>query len=202
MNGLLVNDVKALLAVAAGALVVGLAGCASGTPQGPVVRQGVNAQGVKTVSVDPAPLLCSTPRCPMLGASWAADRPGIAMLVVGLPYQRHEVLGADFYLGPDGVSHVRSRSRGEPPTLVYPATEFDVPLRLISQIANSQRSWVRVITVDGVRVDESLDIGEERAQAAEAMALFLSAVSATGTKGVPDVGAPRGGLLDRLDMQQ
>ncbi len=186
----------------AGGLAMLLWGCGSVRQAPAAVEQGVDAQGTKTVTAAPAPLVCSGPRCPMLGAAWSADRPGLVVLTVGLPYQSSEVTGADFHLGPDGIVRIRLPVQGKSPALGYPATSFDVPLRLVSQIAYTPRSWLRVHTADGLRVDESIDTGEERAQAADTMATFLSMVQTAGGKSVPAVGTPRGGVFERLGVGQ
>lgn len=184
---------------AAGALV--LAGCASQQEQlVPQVQQGERA-GVKTISVAAAPLVCDGPRCPALAAVWAADKPGQAVLTIGLPYQSAEVTGADFHLGPAGVVRVRSRSSANAGVLGYPATAFDVPLRLATQIAYTPRSWLRVYTADGKHVDETIDSGEARARAAEAFAYFITAVEQAGGQG-SSTDAPRGGLFERLGIEE
>ena len=70
-------------------------------------------------------------------------------------------------------------------------------LRLVDQIAYTPRSWVRVHTADGRSVDETLNSGEERSKAVEAMSYFVTAVeSASGQVANPD--SSRGGLMDRL----
>ena len=72
-----------------------------------------------------------------------------------------------------------------------------MPLRLVDQIAYTPRSWVRVYTADGRSVDETLNSGEQRSKAVEAMSYFVMAVeSASGQAANPD--STRGGLLDRL----
>jgi outer membrane murein-binding lipoprotein Lpp len=57
---------KFWLAGVLGALVV--AGCASKQAL-PQVQQGVDAKGVKTVTVAPEKVQCSRPQCPTLAAS-------------------------------------------------------------------------------------------------------------------------------------
>jgi len=185
---------KFWLAGAFGALV--LAGCASQQTLVPQIQQG-ESEGKKTVTVAPASAACSRPQCPVLAAAWSAAKPAQAVLTVGLPHQAAEVTGADFHLGGGQAVRVRSRSRAEAAALGYPATAFDVLLRLVDQIAYTPRSWVRVHTADGRSVDETLNSGEERSKAVEAMSYFVTAVeSASGQVANPD--SSRGGLMDRL----
>lgn len=180
-----------------GALV--LAGCASQQSLVPQVRQGVADGGAKTVAVAPEKAVCTQTRCPVLAASWVGSKAGQAVLTVGLPYQSAQVTGVDFHLGTSEVMRVRSLSRTEAPKLDFPATAFDVPLILIDRIAYSPRSWMRVYTDDGRIVDETLNSGEQRAKAAEAMSHFLTAVEAASGKAV-NSDSQRGGLFERLGV--
>lgn len=181
----------------AGALAaLALVGCASKQSLVPQIQQTV-VDGAKTVTVAPESTVCSLPQCPVLAAAWSSAKPAQAVLIVGLPRQAADVTGADFHLGGGQPVRVRSRSRAEAPALGYPATAFDVPLRLVDQIAYTPRSWVRVYTADGRSVDETLNSGEQRSKAVEAMSYFVMAVeSASGQAANPD--STRGGLLDRL----
>lgn len=173
-----------------------LAGCAGSSQKLlPQVRQGQAEGGAKTVTVAPENVVCSRYQCPVLAAAWTSAKAGQAVLTVGLPYQAAEVTGADFHFGSRTV-HVRSRSRTEAPALGFPATAFDVPLGLIDQIAYMPRSWVRVHTADGRSVDETLNSGDQRGKAVEAMSYFLSAVETASGKTVGTEN--RGGLLERL----
>lgn len=186
---------KLWLAGVAGAMI--LAGCANRQTLVPQIQQGVAEGGAKTVTVAPESVVCSQPRCPTLAAAWTSAKPGQAVLTVGLPHQTAEVTGADFHLGASQAIRVRSRSRAEAPALGYPATSFDVPLRLVDQIAYTPRSWVRVYTADGRSLDETINSGEQRGKAVESMSYFLTAVEGASGKPVsPD--SNRGGLLDRL----
>lgn len=177
--------------LALGALLV-LASCANTQVQ-PVV-QGQDARGMQTLSVGAEPVVCSGPRCPQLAASWSAAKPGQAVLSVALA--QHQVRSVDFHLGPAGVVRLR-----QPAAVPGEAVaRFDVPLRVIAQIAYTPRSWLRVYTADGVQIDESLDTGEARARASEALGHFLTAVQAAGGKG-GEADVPRGGLLERLGIE-
>ncbi|MHA7600512.1 hypothetical protein ACX12L_11285 [Alicycliphilus sp. T452] len=178
-------------------LASALAGCAG--PQGlvPQVQQGQAEGGAKTVTVAPESAACSRAQCPVLAAAWSSAKAGQAVLTVGLPYQTAEVTGADFHFGGSQTVHVRSRSRADAQALGFPATAFDVPLGLIDQIAYMPRSWVRVYTADGRSVDETLDSGEQRGRAVEAMGHFLRAVESASGKAI-STESNRGGLLERL----
>ncbi|MDE2413587.1 MAG: hypothetical protein KGM60_02420 [Comamonadaceae bacterium] len=178
-------------------LAAALAGCAATQKQVPQVRQGLAEDGAKTVTVASESVLCSRTQCPVLAAAWTSAKAGQAVLTVGLPYQKAEVTGADFYLGGSQTVHVRSRSRAEAPALGFPATTFDVPLGLIDQIAYAPRSWLRVYTADGRSVDESLNSGDQRSRAVEAMSYFLTAVESASGRTI-DTSGNRGGLLERL----
>lgn len=176
-----------------------LAGCASQQSLVPQVRQSVAEDGARTVTVAPESVVCSRPQCPVLGASWTSAKAGLAVLTVGVPHQSAQVTGADFYLGVKPVARVRSRSGTAAQALAFPATAFDVPLTLIDQIAYSPRSWVRVHMADGRSVDETINSGDQRAKAAEAMSHFVAAVEAASGKAV-NTDSPRGGLFDRLGV--
>ncbi|GAO23455.1 hypothetical protein ALISP_3275 [Alicycliphilus sp. B1] len=152
-----------------------LAGCAGSQRLVPKVEQGQAEGGAKTVTVASESVACSRPQCPVLAAAWTSAKAGQAVLTVGLPYQKAEVTGADFHFGGSQTVHVRSRSRADAPALGFPATAFDVPLGLIGQIAYAPRSWVRVHTADGRSVDETLNSGDQRGRAVEAMSYFLAA---------------------------
>lgn len=176
-----------------------LAGCASQQTLVPQVRQAVDDSGAKTVTVAPERTICSRTQCPVLAGAWSSAKPGQAVLTIGLPYQASEVTGADFHIGSGQVIRVRSRSHAQPAdsALGFPATAFDVPLTLVSQIAYTARSWVRVYTADGRSVDEAISSGDQRGRAVEAMHHFYTAIEAAGanTGATP---ANRGGLFDRL----
>lgn len=179
--------------------ILALTACASKQTLVPQVEQGVAGDGAKTVTVAPEKVACTQPQCPTLAAAWTGAKAGQAVLTVGLPYQKAEVTGADFHFGGSQTVRVRSRSRAEAPTLDYPATAFDVPLRLVDDIAYAPRSWVRIYTADGRIVDESINSGEQRGKAAEAMSHFLAAVeAASGQPANPD--SNRGGLFERLGV--
>lgn len=177
-----------------------LAGCASRQSLEPQVRQAVAEGGAKTVTVAAESVVCLRPQCPVLAGAWTSAKAGQAVLTVGLPYQTAEVTGADFHLGSQLV-HVRSRSRTAAPALGFPATAFDVPLALVGQIAYAPRSWVRVHTADGRSVDETMNSGDERSRAVEAMHYFFTAIEAAGGN---SGAAPtnRGGLFERLGVEK
>lgn len=186
---------KFWLASALGVLV--LAGCASKQTLVPQVTQGVAADGAKTVAVAPEKVVCgTTAACPVLAASWTSAKAGQAVLTVGLPGQQAQVTGADFHFS--GVDTVRLRlpSRGEAPALGYPAMAFDVPLRVVSQIAYTQRSWVRVHLAGGRTVDETINSGDQRGKAVESLSYFLAAVEASGGTGAN--AQRKGGLFEAL----
>lgn len=174
-----------------------LAGCASRQGLVPQVQQGVGEGGAKTVSVAAERAVCERLQCPLLAASWSGAKAGQAVLTVGLSGQAAEVTGVDFHVGGSQVVRVRSHSRSPAPALGFPATAFDVPLSLVGQLAYASRSWVRVYTADGRSVDETLNSGEQRSRAVEAMSHFLMAVESASGKAVP-VQGQRGGLLDLL----
>lgn len=178
-------------------LVAALAGCAGPQTLTPQVQQGRAEGGAKTVTVAPESVVCSRPQCPVLAAAWTGAKAGQAVLTVGLPYQKAEVTGADFHFGGSQTVRVRSRSRADAPALGFPATAFDVPLGLIDQIAYAPRSWVRVYTADGRSVDETLNSGDQRGRAVEAMSYFLTAVESASGNAINTSGN-RGGLLERL----
>lgn len=188
---------KKLLLLPCALLAAALAGCAGTQRLVPQVRRGQGEGDSRTVSVAPESVLCSRTQCPVLAAAWASTKAGQAVLTVGLPYQKAEVTGADFHFDGGQPVRVRSRSQAHVPALDFPGTSFDVPLALIDQIANAQRSWLRVYTDDGRSVDESLTGGGQRGRAVEAMSYFLSAVESASGKAV-DTSGSRGGLLERL----
>ena len=189
---------KFWLAGALGALV--LAGCAGKEGLVPRLQQGVTDDGAKTVTVAPEPVVCSQTRCPVLAASWSGAKAGLAVLTVGLPQQAAEVTGADFHFGSSEAVRVRSRSRTAAPAVGYPATAFDVPLRVVSQIAYTPRSWVRVYLADGRTVDETINSGDQRGKAVEALSYFLAAVEASGGAGAN--AERKGGLFERLGSEK
>ena len=180
-----------------------LAGCASQQTLVPQVRQAVDDSGAKTVAVAPERAACSRTQCPVLAGAWSSAKPGQAVLTIGLPYQAGDVTGADFHFGSSQVVRVRSRSHTQPAALAlgFPATAFDVPLTLVGQIAYAPRSWVRVHTADGRSVDETVNSGEQRSRAVDAMHLFFTTIeSAGGNTGAAP--ANRGGLFDRLGVEK
>ena len=185
---------KALLAIALGVLV--LTGCASRQASNSLVQQGVTPSGDKTVSVAPARLACSGYQCPVIGVQWSSARAGIAVMTLGVPDQKAEVTGADFYLGSSEVVRVRSRSQTPAAAQAFPVTSFDVPLTLVERLAYTPRSWVKVHTAER-SVDENLTTGEQRGKAAEGMAYFMDAVDKVSGR-TPSPDAKRGGLFDLL----
>lgn len=186
---------KFWLAGALGALV--LAGCASRQTLVPQVTQGVAADGAKTVAVAPAKVVCgATAACPVLAASWTSAKAGQAVLAVGLPGQQAQVTGADFHFSGTDTVRLHLPSRGAAPAPGYPTMAFDVPLRVVSQIAYSQRSWVRVHLADGRTVDETINSGDQRSEVMETLSHFLAAVEASGGTGAND--QRRGGLFEAL----
>lgn len=187
---------KFWLAGVLGALVV--AGCASKQALVPQVQQGVDAKGVKTVTVAPERVQCSRPQCPTLAASWSAAKKGQAVLSIGLPNQQAAVTGADFHFGSGEVLRVRSRSQTAAMQQGYPATAFDVPLRTMERLAYSPRTWVRVYT-EGGNVDETINSGEETSRAFTAMNYFMGGVEAATGQG-PSADVNTGGLMDRLGL--
>ena len=188
---------KFWLAGVLGALVV--AGCASKQALVPQVQQGVDAKGVKTVTVAPEKVLCSRPQCPTLAASWSGAKQGQAVLSIGLPYQQAAVTGADFHFGSGEVLRVRSRSQTAALQQGYPATAFDVPLRTMERLAYAPRSWVRVYTEGGGSVDETINSGEEISRAFTGMNYFMTSVQAATGQG-PSDDVNQGGLMDRLGL--
>ena len=179
-----------------------LGGCATRQTLVPQVQQGVADDGAKTVTVAPQSAVCMRLQCPVLAGAWSSAKAGQAVLTVGLPHQAAEVTGADFHLGSGQVVRVRSRSHvASAPAWGLPATAFDVPLTLVGQIAYAPRSWVRVHTADGRSLDETLNSGDQRSLAVEAMHHFYSAIEAAGgnTSAAP---ANRGGLFERLGLEQ
>ena len=194
------------------------AGCAGRQPLVPQVRSAAASDGSTVVAVAPEPLVCQAgPRCPLLSASWASAHPGQAALTVALPGARAAVSGADIHIGGSQVLRLRLPVPPAAPvasdavpaavapapadTALGPASRFDVPLRLIDQLAHAPRSWMRVHLADGSSVDEHIHSGELRSRASEAMAHFLAAVQAAGGQGA-GLDGPRGGLFDRLGVRE
>ncbi|WP_313073901.1 hypothetical protein [Melaminivora sp.] len=189
------------LALPLAATLVVLSGCASRQSLVPDVQRQEAAGGVRTVSVAPERLACTGgTRCPVLAASWTSEKKSQAVLGIGLPGQA-AVTGADVHVGGSEVVRLRvplatpGAGMAQPPG--YALTGFDVPLRLVDQIAHGTRTWMRVYTANGMQVDESIFSGEERSRASEAMAQFLGAVQAAGGEGVGLQGS-RGGLLEQF----
>jgi len=182
--------------MAAAAAAMLLAACASGPAptQAPRVEEG--ADGARAITSASATLICDQPRCPVLTAGWSSRRPGLAVLTVGLPYQKADVTGAQFHFGASQVVTLRVKSAHAPAASDIPATAFDVPLSLIDTLAYASSAWLRVTTADGRAVDETVSTGEQQSDAANAMRQFLRAVdTATGT---PPNARTGGGLSDLL----
>ena len=175
-----------------------LAGCASQQALVPQVRSQATGDGGQSVSVAPERLTCQAgPGCPQLSARWLSGKKGLAQLTIYLPGTQAEITGADVMVGGGETLRLRSRVASADTLPGHVASSFDVPLRVIDRIAYGSRPWMRVYTADGRQVDESIDSGEQRSRAAEAMAYFLQAVQSAGGSGAALEGA-RGGLLDRL----
>ena len=176
------------------------AGCASNTSDKPApsskVQQGVGANGAKTVTSLPEKVACDTdPRCPVLSAAWSSAKAGQATLTVGMPGQQAEITSVEFHFSGMDAVRLSLPARNQPPAPGYPATVFDVPLRVLSQIAYGQRSWLRASLSNGRTVDQTLDDGDTRGKALDVMTDFLTAVDAAGGS----TGAKqqrKGGLLD------
>lgn len=186
---------KLWLASALGAIA--MAGCAGNKALVPQVRQDVTADGAKTVTVAPEKVYCeATAACPVLSASWTSAKAGQAVLIVGLPGQKVQVTGAEFHFSGLDTVRLRLPARGEPPAPGYPAMAFDVPLRVVGEIAYAQRSWVRVHLADGRTVDETINSGDLRGRVVESLSYFLAAVEAAGGKGAN--AQRKGGLIEAL----
>ncbi len=187
-------------AAAAAALVLA-SGCASRQVLVPQVRSDT-AAGARTVAVAPERLACSAgPRCPLLSAAWSSAKPGQAQLAIAVPGQQAAATGADVHIG--GSETVRLRLPAENAASAaadgLPTARFDVPLRLVDRLAYAPNTWMRVYLAGGGHVDESVQGGEQRSRASEAMAHFLVAVQAAGGAGAGLEGA-RGGLFQRLGV--
>lgn len=173
-----------------------LAACASQAPVASRVQEVKAEDGSRSVSSAPARLICEQPRCPTLSAHWRSTRAAVIVLTIDLPGQSAKVTGADFHFGASQIVRLRVPSTSQPGAAdKAPGTSFDVPASLIDAVAYKPRGWVRVLTEGGGNVDEAIQTGEERSEAATTMGEFLRVVDAVA--GTPGEGrGGRGGLFD------
>ena len=180
-----------------GALALVLAGCASPTATLAPPQEAVATDGSKQVVSATAGLECGQPRCPQLTARWSSKRAGVAILTIGVPYQKSAVARAEFHFGGNQVVRLMLPSGEQPAPGDYPATAFDAPVSLIDAIAYRAGGWVRVVMADGLVVQETVSNGEVKSQAVDAMREFLRAVDTATGKPVEERGSG-GGVFDLL----
>ncbi len=179
------------------ALAIVLAGCASPTATLTPPQEISATDGSKQVTSTAAALVCSQPRCPQLTARWSSKRAGVAMLTIGVPYQKSAVTKAEFHFGDNRVVRLVLPSGEQPAPGNYPATTFDAPVSLIDAIAYKAGGWVQVVMADGLVVQETVRNGEVKSQAVDAMRDFLRVVDAATGKPADERGSG-GGVFDLL----
>lgn len=158
------------------ATALALAGCAGTSPTTRV--SGLDGSRVVTVSGHGND--CSRMVCTGLGAQWSSAEPGYALLVVYVFNDIRAITGASLSVG-DRVYRLTPLGQ----TRFAPSSEairesrkaFAVPLRLVRELAQANRAWLRVETPDGYLEDPVVDSGRE-GRSLGALRRFLSAVDA------------------------
>ncbi len=165
------------------AFLLFLAGCATTTGIAPTTSH----SGFDNASVVTIPAhgnACSGMVCTGLGAQWSAKTPETALLMVNIINEYRGITGAQ--LNMDGqvltLKKTATATTMEASGGMKQSTQsFIVPLSLIRDITNSQRTWLRVQTPSGSYEDAVID-GAKDSKAFHALKRFLSSVDEASSK--------------------